>query len=101
MEFLTSALRKKFEKIGRDEETPTADKMIIAKFFNPTGAGTWYATEFDAQDETFFGFVEIFAGEGEWGYFSLAELSSYRGPFGLGIERDLHFAETKFSELSL
>jgi len=35
----------------------------------------------------------------EWGYFSLDELASYRGRFGLGIERDLHFGERRASEV--
>jgi len=30
-------------------------------------------------------------GSPELGYASLAEIASFRGRFGLGIERDLHF----------
>mgnify|MGYP001588483717 FL=1 len=35
----------------------------------------------------------------EWGSFALQELQDFKGQFGLGIERDLHFKETIASEL--
>jgi hypothetical protein len=35
----------------------------------------------------------------EWGYFSLDELESYKGQFGLGIERDLYFGEKRASQV--
>jgi hypothetical protein len=72
----------------------------VAKFFNPTGAGTWYATEYDPKDRIFFGYVSIFGDwNDEWGYFSLDELENYRGRFGLGIERDLYFEEQRASQV--
>ena len=43
-----------------------------------------------------FGYVSIFGDwNDEWGYFSLAELESYKGPLGIGIERDLYWTEKK------
>jgi hypothetical protein len=45
----------------------------------------------------FFGYVIGF--EKEWGYFSLSELESARGPLGPPIERDLHFTPKPFSEI--
>jgi len=96
MKLLTQELLKRFEKIGRQENK--ADPLIIAKFFNPVGAGTWYATEYNPKDKTFYGYVSIFGDwNDEWGYFSLTELEGYKGPFGLGIERDLYFSETPAS----
>jgi len=44
-------------------------------------------------DIHFFGYVEGFSSE--WGYFSLTELASVKGPFGLKIERDLHWIPAK------
>lgn len=100
MKLLTNELIKRFEQVGSQEKIPTADKIIIAKFFNPTGIGTWYATEYDPESQEFFGYASLFGDHNdEWGYFSLAELSEYRGKFGLGIERDLYFGEKKFSEV--
>lgn len=74
------------------------DPLVIAKYFNPCGAGTWYATEYYPEERIFFGYASIFGGYmDEWGYFSsLDELQSYRNPiFGIGIERDLYFGEKR------
>ena len=98
MKLLTEELLKRFEKVGSQEDQ--IDPIIIAKFFNPVGAGTWYATEYQPEDKTFFGYVSIFGDlNDEWGYFFLNELESYKGEFGLGIERDLYFTEKRFSEI--
>ena len=99
MKLLTKELVKRFEKVGRQEDA--ADPIIVAKFFNPTGAGTWYATEYEPESKMFFGYVSIFGDwNDEWGYFSLAELEGYTSKFGLGIERDLYFGEKKISEVA-
>ena len=96
MKLLTKALEKRFAKIGSQEDIK--DPIIVAKFFNPTGAGTWYATEYDPKRRIFFGYVSIFGDmNDEWGYFSLDEFESYKGRLGLGIERDLYFDEQKAS----
>ena len=42
--------------------------------------------------ELFFGFAELLRGEGELGYFSLAELSNFKDKYGIGIERDVNFS---------
>lgn len=99
MKLLTQQLLTRFGEVGRQEES--ADPLVIAKFFNPTGAGTWYATEYDPDSKEFFGFVSIFGDHNdEWGYFSLAELENYKGKFGLGIERDLYFGEPNISKVA-
>ncbi|MBP7509799.1 MAG: DUF2958 domain-containing protein, partial [Prolixibacteraceae bacterium] len=52
------------------------------------------------ESREFFGFVSIFGDwNDEWGSFSLEELESYRGKFGLGIERDLYFEEQPISKV--
>ena len=98
MKLLTKGLLAIFAKLGRQENS--ADPIVVAKFFNPTGAGTWYATEYDPETKEFFGYVSIFGDDcDEWGSFSLTELESYSGKFGLGIERDLYFSEKRISEV--
>jgi len=98
MKLMTAELEKRFAKVGSQENVK--DPVIIAKFFNPGGAGTWYATEYDPKDEMFFGYVSIFGDwNDEWGYFSLAELESFHGTLGLGIERDLYWTEQKASSV--
>lgn len=97
MKLLTKELLNRFAEVGRQENVK--DPIVIAKFFNPTGAGTWFATEYYPDDREFFGFVSIFGDHNdEWGYFTLDELESYRGAFGLGIERDLYFDEQPMSK---
>lgn len=98
MKLLTKELEKRFAEVGRQENAK--DPIVIAKFFNPTGGGTWLATEYDSNDKVFFGYVSIFGDHNdEWGYFSLGELESVKGRFGLGIERDRYFKEQPVGEL--
>ena len=95
MKLLTAANRKALPPLYANEHVD--DPIARVKFFSPTSNWTWYATEFDGTD-TFFGLVK--GHETELGYFSLRELASVRGPFGLGIERDLHFRPTPLSKLT-
>lgn len=97
MKLMTEEIRAALPPLYSTEDVPLADKVVLAKFFNPCGAGTWLATEFDGED-LFFGWAEIAPGYGEWGYFSLSELSGVTLPFGLGIERDVYFGTRKFGE---
>jgi hypothetical protein len=87
MKLLTASLRKALPPLGSTEALGM-DAPIIVKFFTPTSSWTWYAAEFDGAD-TFFGLVAGF--EKELGYFSLSELESVCGLYGVGIERDLYF----------
>lgn len=98
MKLMTKKLEKRFAEVGRQEDVE--DPIVVAKFFNPTGAGTWYATEYDPKQKLFFGYVSIFGDHcDEWGYFSLEQLEEYKGRFGLGIERDLYWTERPASEV--
>jgi len=75
-----------------------------------TPSWTWYVIEGSPVDENgycdtdkpkvdflFFGLVNGI--EVELGYFSLSELESARGLFGLPVERDLYFRPTRLSEV--
>lgn len=94
MKLLTKEIRKQLPPLYANEEVP--DPMVVVKFFDPQSGWTWFATEFDGED-TFFGLTV--GHEAELGYFSLGELQSYKGRFGLGIERDLHFRPKPLSEI--
>ncbi len=87
MKLLTAEIRRALPLLGSTEALGM-DAPIIVKFFTPTSNWTWYATEFDGED-MFFGLVHGL--EKEFGYFSLNELESVHGPYGVGIERDLYF----------
>jgi len=94
MKLLTKAILKNFANQGDTSSCDPRDIKVIAKFFNPCGAGTWYATEYNPNDRIFFGFVSIFNDwNDELGSFSLDELEEYKGPLGIGIERDRHFGD--------
>ena len=96
MQLLTEKLIARFKEVG--SQADVKDPIVIAKFFNPTGAGTWWATEYYAGMKKFFGYVSILGGDcDEWGYFTLSELEEFRGPMGQGIERDLYCGEHKIS----
>jgi len=100
MKLLTKELEKRFAEIGSQENEK--DPIVVAKFFNPTGIGTWWATEYDSEDKIFFGYVSLFGDHNdEWGSFSLQELESFKGIGGLGIERDLHCGEKRISEFNI
>ena len=108
MKLITKDIENLFKKIGRQEKVD--DPIVVAKFFNPTGPGTWYATEliylikrkaegvesdileveaskidqfkdYEVVDMMFFGYVSIFGDHNdEWGYFKLSELESVKCP---------------------
>lgn len=89
MKLMTKAIEKAIPALYAQDGLPEEEKVIHAKFFTPWKNWTWYALEYDPIEKMFFGFVDGF--EKEYGYFSLTELESINGPFGLKIERDRHF----------
>lgn len=94
MKLMTKKLAKKIPKIGETESQK--DAIVWVKFFTPWSNWTWYVTEFDGEDACF-GLVHGF--EEEFGYFSLKELEGIKGPFGLGIERDLYWQPKPISQI--
>ncbi len=100
MMLLTKELADRFEAVGSQEAE--SDPIVLAHFFNPTGGGDWYATEYWKDERLFFGYVSLFGDwNDEWGDFSLDELQTYQGKMGLGIERDIHWQEKKISECGI
>ena len=93
MKLLTQEILKSIPPLrGQENES---DPIVHVKFFTPWSNWTWYATEYDPEERLFFGWVVGF--EKELGYFSLDELESVKGQFGLKIERDIHFKPTRLS----
>jgi hypothetical protein len=87
MQLLTQDQRAQLIANGqrRGDHTP------VVKFFNPVGSGTWLFSELDADGDTLFGLCDLGFGCPEMGSASLSEIAAVRLPFGLTIERDLHF----------
>lgn len=97
MKLITKQLEKRFKDVGSQEKVK--DPIVIAKFFNPAGAGTWYATEYDPETKIAFGYVSIFGDHNdEWGSFAVWELEEIKGPLGIGIERDMYCGEKPISQ---
>lgn len=95
MKLLTKEIRAKLPKLYSQDKLGM-DAIAYVKFFTPDSSWTWYATEFDGND-TFFGLVDGL--ERELGYFSLSELESIRGKWGLPVERDKYWEARKLSEI--
>ena len=92
MKLLPKHIKNKLPKLGEQEH----DIILYIKYFTPWTNWTWYVAEFDGSD-IFFGLVIGF--ETELGYFSLSELESITGPFGLKIERDTSFTPTFLKDI--
>ena len=89
MKLLTKALR---EKLLANGARPGADHKPPAKLFFPAGAATWLLTHLDPEDPDIAGcLADLGMGYPEIGSVRISELAAFRGRFGLGIERDLHF----------
>ena len=89
MQLITPELREQLIANGKRRDD---DHVPVVKFFNPVGAATWLVTEMDPDENDYlFGLADLGMGFPELGGISLSELQSYRGPLGLGIERDLYF----------
>lgn len=112
IKFLTAEHMKAFKRLGKQGE----DAVVVVKFFNPMGAGTWYITEFDPATGIGFGFADLgdptFAEMGDINLYELANIRRRGVQFSLdepeknpplteikvggrdcplGIERDLYF----------
>lgn len=92
MKLITKEIEKAFKKQGSTAEMSADEIKIVMKLFNPTGGQTWYIYEMEDDGDTMWCYANLgdptFA---ECGTVSFNELKSFRGRFGLGIERDMHF----------
>lgn len=68
------------------------EAIVYAHYFTPDSSWDWYATEYDPAEGLCFGLVS--GSEVELGYFSIGEMRFARGPWGLHIERDVHWTPT-------
>ena len=84
------AKNNKLSEEGKD----TSYLKPVLKLFAPWGGATWLITEMDER-RILFGLCDLGMGCPELGYVSLDELEGAKGPFGLKIERDMHFEPNK------
>ena len=97
MELMPKEVRDRIPALYAQENAESGTQVIHVKLFDPSGRWTLYATEFDGED-IFYGYVK--GDHPEWGYFSLKEMESVNGPWGLKIERDMHFDPVMVSNCS-
>ena len=93
---MPTALITQFElhnEINREIDDP----LIVAKYFNPVWAQTWFMTEYDPDTGVFMGFVTGMPFP-EWGSIWIRDFIDLELPFGMKIERDIHFQSQPFSE---
>jgi hypothetical protein len=97
MKLLTKTIRDRLIANGKAQDAVrgTEDEIDfepVVKLFNPCGAGTWLLTELDPETpDIAWGLCDLGMGCAEIGTVSIAELESIRLPFGLRIERDIHW----------
>jgi hypothetical protein len=72
------------------------DPVPLVKLFTPDANATWLLTEIDPERPTIaFGLCDLGLGCPEIGSVCLNEIAHVRGPMGLPVERDKHYAETR------
>jgi len=100
MTLITAAQRQKLLENGRaqrdaiDCQDQALDFQPVVKLFTADDNATWLLTELNPDIDLAFGLCDLEFGAPELGYVSLAELTAARGPLGLPLECDLHFAPT-------
>ena len=88
MELLTQEIKAKLKANYETGELDGSSGAPVVKMFDPCGASTWVFSQIDP-DGRLFGVCDLGQGSPEIGWQSLDELKSFRGPLGLGIERDI------------
>lgn len=90
MKLITREIEKSLKKNAALDE---AERRPVLKLFGG-GACTWLISE--KEGDTLFGLCDLGLGCPELGYVGLSELEAAKfPPFGLGVERDLHFEAEK------
>ena len=92
MNLLTNEIKELFKEHPLySQDGKGMNSVVLVKYFNPCGSGTWLITEAEEQEDgdyLLFGYCHISCWE--WGYVLLSELQNLKLPFGLTIERDLY-----------
>ena len=97
MKLITAEITKALEAapLSSQDDKPKTEINVIVKFFNPSGAGTWYVTEGQRQGDDWLFYGLVILQDAELGYFTLSELANLKcPPFGMPIERDIHWSGT-------
>ena len=97
MKLITKELMKKLEK-GYEREEAGCYAIPVLKLFNPCGSQTWIISSISPEG-IMFGLCDMGMGMPEMGYVSLQELEAFKGPMGIGIERDKYWSPKEGEKL--
>lgn len=98
MKLITKKIEKDLAKYPLySQDSKGKEAVAICKFF--LQGFTWYVLEAqkNGNDYEFFGIVDGL--EKEYGYFTISQLQSLRGRWGLTVERDMYFKPTKVKDI--
>lgn len=100
MTLITKQLEKELAKYPLySQDGKGEDAVVVCKFF--LQGYTWYVLEAEKVDDDY-EFYGIIAGQyTEYGYFTLSQLESVTGQWGMRVERDRGFNPTKVKDLHL
>lgn len=98
MQLMTKELEEVFKQFPLgSQDGLRGNAKVIAKYFNPMGAGTWFITEAEKQengDFMMYGYCHLGDSDSaEFGYVTLSQLQEIKLPFGMTIERDLYLSK--------
>lgn len=100
MKLITKAVEKELAKYQLYSQDSKGDNAIaVCKFF--LQGYTWYVLEAEKADNGYEFFGIIVGQHTEYGYFTLSQLESVTGQWGLRVERDRGFKPTKVKDLHL
>lgn len=100
MKLITKEVEKRLQEYPLySQDGKKKDAICVVKFFMCGVNWTWYILEADLENQIAYGITINPAGEGEYGYVSLAELQTVKNSWGLGVERDIHFDPVKLSDI--
>lgn len=93
MKLLTQNIIKQLASHGRLADTnPDYDPYPVVKLFTPDANATWLLAWTEPTDpDIAFGLCDLGLGCAELGSVRLSEIASFRGRFGLPVERDRHW----------
>ena len=96
MKLITADIQKKLDKNFAEQN----DEDIVLKLFNPCGGQTWLITQMEPDGDIMWGLADLGFDCVEYGTISMNELKAFKGPLGIGIERDMYFRGGKVSDFS-
>lgn len=100
MKLITKAIEEELAKYPLYSQDSKGDNAIaVCKFF--LQGYTWYVLEAEKADNGYEFFGIIVGQHTEYGYFTLSQLESVTGQWGLRVERDRGFKPIKVKDLHL